>query len=164
MSDEQIIRILVADDEEGIRRGVRRALEGLTIEGEGLGGTFTTVIDEAVDGTTALRKLKENEFDLIMLDHHMPGCTGMDILAELVESKADTLAIMVTACFLLYAPAGAWNFGKAMSGAAWLTANLLVLAEPITILANPTWLPKVLRYWPRTGSSGTVPSALNQTC
>lgn len=97
MSDDRIIRILVADDEDGIRRGVRRALEGLTVESEDLGGVFETVIDEAADGPAALRKLKENEFDIIMLDHQMPGCTGMDILAELVASKADTLAVMVTA-------------------------------------------------------------------
>jgi signal transduction histidine kinase len=32
-----------------------------------------------------------------MLDHQMPGCTGMEILEKLVSDKSDTLAIMVTA-------------------------------------------------------------------
>lgn len=97
MSEDRIIRILIADDEEGIRRGVRRTLDGVTVRSEALGGTFTTVIEEAADGPTALRKLEESRIDIIMLDHQMPGCTGMDILDKLVIEKSTTLAIMVTA-------------------------------------------------------------------
>jgi signal transduction histidine kinase len=97
MSEDRIIRVLIADDEEGIRRGECRALEGLKVQGPGLEGEFTVAIDEAPDGLTALRKLEEGPVDIIMLDHQMPGCTGMEILEKLVADKSDTLAIMVTA-------------------------------------------------------------------
>ncbi len=97
MSEDRIIRVLIADDEDGIRRGECRALDGMKVQGHGLEGEFTVAIDEAPDGLTALRKLEEGSVDIIMLDHQMPGCTGMEILEKLVADKSETLAIMVTA-------------------------------------------------------------------
>ena len=97
MSEERHIRLLVADDEAGIRGGIIRSLEGLTVTNEELGGTFKTIIKEAADGTQALRILTEEEIDIVMLDHSMPGVTGMEILDHLVQEKSPALAIMVTA-------------------------------------------------------------------
>jgi hypothetical protein len=37
------------------------------------------------------------------------------------------MVFVVAAAFLLFAPAGSWNFFEAMSGVAWLPANILVL-------------------------------------
>ncbi|NLV56079.1 MAG: hypothetical protein GXY13_10750 [Acidimicrobiales bacterium] len=42
--------------------------------------------------------------------------------------RARRAALVLGASFLLFAPNGAWNFVKAMSGTAWLTANLLTVA------------------------------------
>jgi two-component system sensor histidine kinase/response regulator len=97
MSDDKFIRILVADDEDGMRGGVIRSLEGITVASEELGGEFSTVIKEARDGTEALKILTEDEIDIVMLDNSMPGMTGMEILDHLVQTESNTLAIMVTA-------------------------------------------------------------------
>lgn len=96
MTSPDVLRILVADDETGIRTGIRRTLEGLKLEGDGFDGDLRIEVDEAADGNEARRKLQQQPVDLLMLDHSMPGCTGMEIL-EALDEDADTLAIMVTA-------------------------------------------------------------------
>jgi len=102
MSEERTLNILIADDEDGMRAGVSRALSGLTVHSDELGGTYSTVIAEAADGTATQAHLQKAEeegrpVDILMLDHQMPGCSGMEILAELVERKSPTLVVMVTA-------------------------------------------------------------------
>jgi class 3 adenylate cyclase len=68
-------RILVADDDPGHRDLLARRLQQQ-------GYTVT----EAVDGPGALRRLRAQEFDLVLLDLLMPGLSGDQVLAEL---KAD---------------------------------------------------------------------------
>lgn len=38
------------------------------------------------DGPTALRMLRERAFDLMVLDHHMAGMSGLDVLRQLQRS------------------------------------------------------------------------------
>ncbi len=45
-----------------------------------------------------------------------------------VLTRTRQVALVVAASALLFAPFGAWNFVKSMSGAAWLTANLFAIA------------------------------------
>lgn len=94
---DNILRILVADDEEGIRTGIRRVLEGMTLRNEEFGGDFEIEIREAADGLETVQKLADQPVDLLMLDHAMPGCTGMEVLTGLHENGSDTLTIMITA-------------------------------------------------------------------
>lgn len=68
-------RILVVDDDPGHRDLLARRLQQQ-------GYTVT----EAVDGAAALRLLRAQEFDLLLLDLLMPGLSGDQVLAEL---KAD---------------------------------------------------------------------------
>lgn len=99
MSESNVLRILIADDEAGMRGGVRRALEGIDLSGEEFGENLEIIVDEAADGNQTRRKLAEHPTDILMLDHSMPGCTGMEILADLSDPGEDTetLTIMVTA-------------------------------------------------------------------
>jgi two-component system, NarL family, invasion response regulator UvrY len=41
------------------------------------------VADEATDGQEALCKIRENDYDIVLLDISMPGRNGLDILAEI---------------------------------------------------------------------------------
>lgn len=83
MADKE--RILVVDDEERIRRLLKMYLER-----EGY------VIEEAEDGTTALEKALETDYDLIVLDLMLPGMDGIDVCEKLRQKKA-TPVIMLTA-------------------------------------------------------------------
>jgi two-component system sensor histidine kinase/response regulator len=78
-------RILVIDDEEGIREGCRRALEpqGFTVE------TAATLRE-------GLRKIEEGDFDLVLLDVMMPDGRGIDLLAPIQEKDPDTVCVIIT--------------------------------------------------------------------
>ena len=82
---EQVVRILVVDDEERIRRLLKMYLEkeGYTIE-------------EAMDGEQALEMALTNTYDLILLDVMLPGMDGIDVCNKLRAEKS-TPVIMLTA-------------------------------------------------------------------
>src|SRR5580692_10188225 len=71
--------------EEEARRRLARAL----------GGEFKT--ESAGSGEEALRKLGQARYDLVLLDHKMPGLSGLEVLRRIKREQPQTLAIMVTA-------------------------------------------------------------------
>ena len=78
--------ILIVDDESNIRLTLSRALETLDVE-----------TDTASNGEEALTKLKEREFGLVLLDLHMPGVQGMEVLRQLREIRPEIRVIIITA-------------------------------------------------------------------
>jgi DNA-binding response OmpR family regulator len=78
--------ILIVDDEKNIRLTLSQALE-----------TLGAGIDTASNGEEALKKLKEKEFGLILLDIRMPGMDGMEVLRRVREIRPDIRVIMITA-------------------------------------------------------------------
>ena len=79
-------KILVIDDEPGIIRFVRRALEA---EGH-------TVIT-AHDGSSGLRLCTEQDPDLIILDLLMPGLSGFGVLAALMAERPHSRVLVLSA-------------------------------------------------------------------
>jgi DNA-binding NtrC family response regulator len=79
-------RLLLVDDEEPARYGMRRALEGLTDE-----------IFEAENGEKAVRLAEEERPDLIIMDISMPKMDGMEALEEICKLPFPPLVVMVTA-------------------------------------------------------------------
>lgn len=91
------LKVLVADDEPGMRQGVERALRGFTVaapHGEGAVG-FT--VAQAENGEEALAMIAADPPDLLLLDHKMPVLSGLEVLARLAEAPRDLLTIMITA-------------------------------------------------------------------
>ncbi len=78
-------RILVVDDEIGICEGVQRALEP-----EG----FQVAI--ALDGKSGLALIKENGFDLILLDVKMPEISGLDLIGMIHQIDPEIICIIIT--------------------------------------------------------------------
>lgn len=81
----EMIKLLVVDDEERIRRLLKMYLER-----EGY------VVEEAENGQIALQLALENEYNCILLDIMMPEKDGMEVITELREHK-DTPVILLTA-------------------------------------------------------------------
>lgn len=77
--------ILVIDDEKAIRKTLA---EILTFEG------FT--VDEAADGTEAVKKIRENNYDCILCDVKMPKMDGIEVLELTREEKPDTPFIVIS--------------------------------------------------------------------
>ncbi len=78
-------RILVIDDEPGIREGCKRAL---TPQGH--------VVDVAQDGAAGLEKAKATPYDLVLLDVMMPGIGGIELLSLIREHDPCAVCIIVT--------------------------------------------------------------------
>jgi DNA-binding NtrC family response regulator len=78
-------RILVVDDEDDFRRLMTQSL----------GQEFQ--VGSARDGAEALRLMEQRPFDVVLLDHGLPGLTGLEVLRRIKDSFPETRVIMVTA-------------------------------------------------------------------
>ncbi|HAL56488.1 MAG TPA: hypothetical protein DCP63_08435 [Bacteroidetes bacterium] len=78
-------RILVVDDEDALRTVLSSELEG-----EGY------KVASAADGAEAISILKNQAFDLILLDIKMPNVDGFEVLRFVKETHPETKVIMLT--------------------------------------------------------------------
>jgi len=79
-------RILVIDDEPSIRELLKDFFTGKGFE-----------VATSQDGETALALLKENKFDILLLDLMMPGMNGLDVLRALTSENLIVPTVMMTA-------------------------------------------------------------------
>ncbi len=78
-------KVLVVDDEKLIVKGIKFSLEQDDME-----------VDAAYDGETALEMIKQNNYDIILLDIMLPGLTGLEICQQ-VREFSNVPIIMLTA-------------------------------------------------------------------
>ncbi len=78
-------KILVVDDDKGIRQALRNILELEKYE-----------IDEAVDGLDAIVKIKQNTFDVIIMDVKMPRMDGMEAIEKIQNIAPDVPVVMIS--------------------------------------------------------------------
>jgi two-component system, OmpR family, KDP operon response regulator KdpE len=77
-------RILVVDDEPQLRRALRSTLSALGF-----------IVDDAETGEVALDKLREEKFDLVLLDINMPGLSGIET-CRAIRARSDISVLMLT--------------------------------------------------------------------
>lgn len=82
-----IIRILLVDDHSLFRSGIKSLLESQD-EFE--------VIGEASNGLDGVKRAKQLQPDLVLMDLHMPGTSGLEALQMLTEDLPDTKVLMLT--------------------------------------------------------------------
>lgn len=78
-------KILIVDDERSIRRTLREILEFEKYQ-----------VEEAADGLECLAKLKQQTYDVIILDIKMPKMDGMEALEKIQELNPDTPIVMIS--------------------------------------------------------------------
>ena len=78
-------RVLVVDDEKLIVKGIRFSLEQDEME-----------VDCAYDGEEALNKVRENEYDLVLLDVMLPKLDGFQV-CQAIREFSDVPVVMLTA-------------------------------------------------------------------
>jgi two-component system, NtrC family, nitrogen regulation response regulator GlnG len=79
-------RILIADDEDGLRWVLEKGFRGA--------GYQVTAVK---DGTAALREAEAQPFDLILLDIRMPGMDGLTLLGHVRANRPDAQVVIMTA-------------------------------------------------------------------
>lgn len=79
------VTILVVDDEKGIREGCRRILssEGYTV-------------DTAENGKLGLDKVKENSYDLVLVDLMMPVMGGLEMMEQVRQIDPGIILVVIT--------------------------------------------------------------------
>ena len=82
-----ILRVLVVDDSEVVRRGICQILQSQAdIE----------IICEAADGADAVRKAREHRPDLVLLDITMPVMNGFEAARRIKQELPSTRILMVS--------------------------------------------------------------------
>lgn len=80
-----MIRLVIADDHAIVREGLKRIVGDVA---------DLQVAGEAADGTEVMARVRELEFDVLVLDLSMPGRSGMELI-KLVKSEKPKLRILV---------------------------------------------------------------------
>ncbi|NLO27774.1 MAG: response regulator [Actinobacteria bacterium] len=79
-------RILVIDDEYGVRSGIRQILEMEGYE-----------VEEAATGKEAMTLLHSSEYDVAFLDYRLPDIDGLTILQMIRQDELEIMTCMITA-------------------------------------------------------------------
>lgn len=82
------MRVLLVDDHELIWNGTRRLLEEVARQVS----LPTALSFQAVRDVASASRLPDEAFDLIMLDYHLPGCTGLAALKE-IQARFETSTV-----------------------------------------------------------------------
>jgi len=83
--EQDTYNLLVVDDEEVIREGMRRILEA-----EGYHVT------NSASGRTAIEKIQERDFDVVITDLKMPGMDGMEVLKAIKILQPEVPVVIIT--------------------------------------------------------------------
>ena len=78
-------RILVAEDEDGVREFVCRAL-----------GHRGHDVHRAVDGIEAWQRIQAGRFDLLVTDIVMPGMDGIELALKVAKDRPDMAILLMT--------------------------------------------------------------------
>ena len=79
------MNILIADDERDL---VAYLKERISIKGHNVEGAY--------DGETTLELIKRNKYDIVFLDHDMPGKTGLEVARYIRDNRIPTKMVMIT--------------------------------------------------------------------
>lgn len=84
----EVTKILIADDHDVIRQGLKRILEG---------EIASLTIGEAGTGAEALEAVRREPWDIVLLDINMPGRGGLEVLEEFRQVCPKTPVLVVSA-------------------------------------------------------------------
>jgi DNA-binding NarL/FixJ family response regulator len=126
-----VIRVLVADDQELIRSGLRTVLEA--------DGGFD-VVAEAADGAEAVARARRTQPDVALVDVRMPGTDGIEATRQIAARVPSTRVLILTTYDLdeyVYAAltAGASGFLLKSVPTPQLVQGIRVVAEGAALLA-----------------------------
>ncbi len=81
------LRILIVDDEDGIRTLLKDELEDLG-----------HIVHEAAEGVMALQKYRKTDYDLIICDVSMPRMNGYEFISNIRDIDKEIKILMLTGC------------------------------------------------------------------
>ncbi|MBU5485862.1 response regulator [Clostridium sp. MSJ-11] len=83
-----MFRVVIADDEETIRNGLKRLIESYELD--------LSVIATAQDGEEAIEVIKKYHPEIILMDINMPFMNGLEIIETVRETDKDAKIIIIS--------------------------------------------------------------------
>jgi hypothetical protein len=106
-----VLKVLVIDDEPGIRSGVSRILNVFRVNYPFMDEDYTFEIQEAPTGEDGIRILDREKPDIVLLDNKLPGIQGIEVLEYIRNKKYDIVVAMITSYASLDVALNAHKFG-----------------------------------------------------
>ncbi len=107
----EILKVLVVDDEPGIRSGIHRILSKFSVSFPFLEDDIEYDLIEASTGEEAIEMMKEGPVDIVLLDNKLPGIQGVEVLDFIKTNYPNTLVVMITSYASLELAVNATNKG-----------------------------------------------------
>ena len=82
------LKMLVVDDNADLRHNLAQQFAAEDFD-----------VDTAVDGTDALKKIGEDNYDIVLLDLKMPGMDGMEVLREIKRTAKNPRITSYNVCY-----------------------------------------------------------------
>ncbi len=79
------LRVLIVDDEQELVSTLVERLDIRGIDAEGVG-----------NGTAGLEKIRDHDYDVVLLDLKMPGMDGLEVIRRMHQDKPDLKIILLT--------------------------------------------------------------------
>jgi two-component system sensor histidine kinase/response regulator len=90
------LKILVVDDEPGIRSGVSRILRNFRVDYPFMEEAFDFVVFEAATGEAGIEVIENNQPDILLLDNKLPGIQGIEVLEYVRKKQYNINVVMIT--------------------------------------------------------------------
>jgi two-component system, sensor histidine kinase and response regulator len=94
---DEILHLMVIDDEPGMRDAVERTLAGYVHQVKESETNVGFRISQAASAEQALQLFEQSKPDILLLDHGLPGISGISLLQTIRNDTPDILVIMITA-------------------------------------------------------------------
>ena len=92
----EIIKLLIVDDEPGIRSGITRVLRDFSVSYPFMDEPCKFEITEASSGEEAIDSVNNNLPDIVLLDNKLPGIQGIEVLEYINKNHLDLVVVMIT--------------------------------------------------------------------
>ncbi len=105
------LKVLIVDDEPGIRSGISRILTNFSVDFPFLEEEFTFELQEVGSGEDAITVIDKNTTDIVLLDNKLPGMDGTEVLEYINKKQIDCGVMMITSYASLELAVKATNNG-----------------------------------------------------
>jgi len=93
----ETLNILVVDDELGMRNGIKRVLDDYSIHVSEVDSDVSFSVKAVESGEEAITIIRKNPPYILLLDHKLPGISGIEVLEQIQNEMRDMQVIMITA-------------------------------------------------------------------
>ena len=90
------LKILVVDDEPGIRSGISRILRNFRVDYPFMEEAFDFEVFEAATGEAGIELIESCKPDILLLDNKLPGIQGTEVLEYVRDKQYQIIVVMIT--------------------------------------------------------------------